>query len=789
MRHARTVIAAWLALAASPAVADEVDDLGKKVFEVESQARELNASFRPPKAAGPEVAERRLVDAQLLYQLKNYDEAAILLLDVVERFPTSPAFPEAQFLLADCLYQKHDFLSARRYFTQVVERGPGSPGGVQVQQRRYQEALNRLIELSLRTEDFGPVETYLAKLAELPPSSLLPSVPYVKGKYYYFRGRREEAQAAFETIPAGSPYSFQARYFLATLRVKAGDNAAAIPILENLLTMPAKTDEEKRVQELAHMALGRLHYDRSEFAQAIDEYQKVPRTSPLFSDMLYEVAWTFIKNAGQVAIQLKDDQGKAKTEQQKEFQKAFRALDLLMLANPDSPQAPEVRVLIGNLQVRLGQLGQALDIFEKTRDEFEPVKKQLEQVLAQHGDTQAYFNELIGKNLERFDIAVYLPQAAVKWVRAEPEVERVVQVVGDISDMRKAVKDSENLIGRLERAVNSPARVNIFPELAAARERSLTLSNVLLDARQRLAKKRRELAAPVLAPDEQRQLDQLGGERMGLEQKLAQLPTKAEGYRERAQKSRMYLEQLDQQGSELNVMIQSMNAELVAAEKYYKDTRASQRMPAAEFQKLVDENRASIETLHQMHDQLRNDIQAAKETTGIGDELVQEEEQAKKQLKDVLGRERALIDKAETRMSPDARTKVSQISSILEHAGQIDATLQAFDAKIDQLVEERLVDIKAAIADEKGHMGDYKTKVESYAGESADVGGGITYASFHNVAKRFYDIVVHADVGMIDVAWANKQAKTDSAARIKRQEAAELKLLDDEFKEVMQEEK
>src|SRR5262249_42261196 len=158
----------------------------------------------------------------------------------------------------------------------------------------------------------------------------------------------DDAQAAFDSIALGSPYYFQARYFLATMRVQSGDIAGAIPIFENLMTQPAKTDEDKEVQELTHMALGRLHYERSEFPQAIDEYQKVSRTSKLFPDMLYEVAWTFIKNA----TQQKDENAK-----NKEFQKAFRALDLLVLANPESPQAPETKVLIGNLQVRLGQLG------------------------------------------------------------------------------------------------------------------------------------------------------------------------------------------------------------------------------------------------------------------------------------------------------------------------------------------------------------------------------------------------------------------------------------------------
>src|SRR5262249_6975518 len=161
-----------------------------------------------------------------------------------------------------------------------------------------------------------------------------------------------------------------------------------------------------------------------------------------------------------------------------------------------------------------------------------------------------------------------LPPLAVKWVRAEPPVERVVGIVGDIGDMKRAVKDSEALIVRLERAVNSPSKVAIFPELASARERSLMQANVLIDVRSKLAAKRRDLVAPVLSPDERRQLDQVSAQRTQLEGKLASLPTAADGYKVRARKNQARLEELDHRCSELNTEIQGMNAELVAAEKY-----------------------------------------------------------------------------------------------------------------------------------------------------------------------------------------------------------------------------
>jgi len=163
-------------LAAAPmARADEIDSLGAKITELDARIYELNAQLKPPPPPGPEIADRRLIDAQVLYELKNYESASIIMLDVVEKYPNSAAYPEALFYLADSLYLKRDFLSSRRFFEKVVEQGPSN--------QRYQESLQRLIELSLHTGDYSPVDGYIAKLEGLQADKQLPSVPYVKGKY------------------------------------------------------------------------------------------------------------------------------------------------------------------------------------------------------------------------------------------------------------------------------------------------------------------------------------------------------------------------------------------------------------------------------------------------------------------------------------------------------------------------------------------------------------------------------------------------------------------------------
>ena len=116
--------------------------------------------------------------------------------------------------------------------------------------------------------------------------------------------------------------------------VKKGDLAGASATYDSLLHQQAPDDSAKEIQDLSRLALGRILYERSQFDKAIDMYQSIPRQSKYFADALDEQAWTYIKA--------------------KEWQKAWRSIDLLLLSNPDMPDAPDKRLLMGNLQLRMG---------------------------------------------------------------------------------------------------------------------------------------------------------------------------------------------------------------------------------------------------------------------------------------------------------------------------------------------------------------------------------------------------------------------------------------------------
>jgi tetratricopeptide (TPR) repeat protein len=744
----------------SPAARADLNKLRSEVTDLEQLARNLAVRYRTQTGGTEQIAEHRLVDAQVLYTLRDYTRAAILLFDYVSKYQHTRGYPEALFYLADSLYHKRDYLSARRYFQIIVN---------QVKGKYYQEALQRLVELSLRTGDATNVNDYLSALGDIPPSMLQPSVPYVRGKYYYFKGQHDAALSSFRSIAQGTPYYMHGQYFIGAIMVQRKDLTGALSLYRGLLRINPKTEGERHIQALTYLALGRLLYQQGKIKEAIDMYSRVSRKSPEFDTSLYEIAWAYIKSG--------------------EYRKALRALDLLVLAHPESPKIPDVKVLQGNLLIRLEDWGRATDLFSKTREKFMPVQGRMKQIMVEHSEPRVFFDVLLARNLGETGITIQLPELAVSWVKEEPDVKRALDLVKDVREIQSSIKEAKDLIARLERAVNSPAKVKIFPEFAAAKASALEVENRLLLCRKQILEQELALVSPVATGAERNQLAQLGGRRASLEQKVKDLPTTAAGYSTREKEKLDQVSSLEKELTRMSITIDSLRAQLVAAEKFYNDTQASrdQKSVREGFRREVQEVRGVIEGLQNEADELRQLLVEAKTSVGVGGSEEIAERGVKAQYRQVLAEEHQLLSSLRNRLSGDKATELDTLSSLLARANAVDTTLEGFDRRLDAGIEEKLSSIRTALREEKEAVRRYSAESAQYGVDTDRVAGAITYQGFQSVTKRFYDIVVRADVGIIDVAWALKDSKSKEVSRLVRQQKMDLKLLDDEFREVLKE--
>ena len=750
-----------LATTGRAARADEVDDSVRRLIDLDQRVHLMSLEFKEAPPPAPDAADRRVLDAQVQLSVKNYDEAATIALDVVEKYPNSRAYDDAVYLLGEALFQAHDFYSAKHYLIEAVAKKNGS--------KAEQQALQRLVEVALRTGDYENVDTYLNRLQNLPANAVEPTVPYVRAKYYYFRGKLDDAEQVFASIPSNNPYYFQSLYFLSTIKVKKGDLAGASTGYDNLLKMQAPDEAGKDIQDLARLAIARIYYERSQFDKAIEVYLAVPRQSKYWSEALREQAWTYIKA--------------------KDWQRAYRSVNLLLLYDPDTADAPDLRLLEGNLELRMNNFYLASDEFSKVRDEFEPIHRQLQQVIVRSQTDPAYFDSLVGKSLDKFDISVFVPPTAAKWVKAEPDVARMMSLASDVGEMQRDLSDSQKLVERIQHVMEGTGRTGIFPDLAAARSKSVEAMNQVVSTREKFVTKLRAVLDPVLTPEERRKLDQLEVMRDGYQRQVSGLPTTDEELHQHEQTMKGRFGDLDRQVSEMNVEIQALEAQLVAVEQYYRVSRSEQKIRPEDIESPVRDMRNEIDTLRNLHDRVREAIaDASRDATAAGSTGEAEREAAEK-LTGVLAQELAIERQASTRLGSSDQSQVARMNDVLSRCDAIQGQLDGFDKRVDGQVTTRLATVTKYLASEKEELARAGEKLGAVLDASKTLGGGLAQAMFTKVADKFYDLVVRSDVGIIDVSWGLKDQKTQAVTRLTNLRNQELKALDDDFRRVLQEDK
>ncbi len=763
MRQFRTIATAFaLLLSAHAALAD--DAVGNKLSSYEQEARNLGTDLPRPNQVSTSQGQRRLVDAQVAFQLGDYDQAALILFDLASK-ATGPDKETATYYLGEALYQKGDKGAAHTYFAEIAAI-PTS--------KYYQLALVRLVEIAIVQKDFSEGHDALAKLTQ--SGNAIPQIPYVAGKLAFAEDKYDDALASFTNVPKGSAYELQALYYAGASQVAKKDLAKASDIYTDLVGRKPRTAADRRVIELAQLALGRLFYEREQPSKSIDSYLLVDRHSDLFPDALYETAWVYVKN--------------------KQYDKALRALELLEQSDPQSQKTPTTRILEGNLRIRKAQAirlaqvngtvstgdttdpgveyDKASKIFGDTHDQYFPAYTTLSALVSGNLDAAAFVEQIAGRSSHVFQAAAPIPDAAAQWLRDEPEVQRVVGVEQDLGEIYANIVESEDIINRLEGVLATGDRTTVYPKLASRRHRIATIQDDLVRMRSDIADQQLRLV------DSSGELAAASATRKQLAQQYAAMGDPEKAYADRVAQSRGNYEQTDNTLTEISGVLDSTQAMAVAMRLYKTADPALQDQVKTQLD-------SDAQEAQQIEDELaaiRNETALGKDLAGVGDEGIAAARALRAQLKTAQDTEQRLLDGFAS-ASRD-RSKTGALVSLGDRSTQLAANLDATDQTIDRSVAAGLEEVKGLLAQERGNLTAYKAELGDYEREGRSVGSQVLAESFKDVKAKLYDVVVRTDVGTVDVAWSQREDSDDDLKRLNLARSRELKQLKDEFKDVLE---
>jgi tetratricopeptide (TPR) repeat protein len=716
----------------------------------------------------------------MLLRTGDYDAAVDQLSKILElrrqgQMPEN-AYADATFLIAEAYFKSGQYLSGRRHYREVLDSAAKPAFGTYAGR-----SLSRLVDIALRTNDLGSLDYVFARLDSLPVADTNGSLAYARAKALFARRDFTAAKSAVNAVPANSEYTLQAQYLLGVILVREATPAApatadaqnpgapaprprygpAIEQFRKVTRIPAATASLRHGIDLAWMAIGRLYYESEAYPEAAEAYSHVDRRSPEFSTMLHELAWVYVRLG--------------------DYQRAQRALEVLTITDPNRLDVADGSLLRADLLLRSGEFDNALRLYRSVRTRFDPIRDQVDRFMASTSDPAAYYDRLTADPDIHTDDK--LPQIALAWAREMAEDENVFVVIDDARRSRDLVKKSRKLASKLNAVLAVPTRAKAFPELRAAMEYNMAVTNKVAKARGVLAQGMDDVAG-----DTGGELASVRQERRTLMKRLGWLPVAAADFAKRDEsgdrqwnKVSQSLQQLTVEADKLGAIINGLRRVLAEGAQFGVNPDSATR---ERFRLEIEANERDLEGYRKRIQEFRDGIDMGRAQSGFGDQRYVEDDQVRRRFREVFAREVSLV--AAGQDSGDAAEYARSIQPTLARADTLELSLEGKRSEMERTAAGKADSLKKQIANELAALESHSARLDQLDQEARLIVGEVAMRNFGRVRDRLKSIVLRADIGIVQEAWEQREEQRQRVRNLQRERAREEQMLNDELREVLE---
>ena len=729
----------------------------------------------------------RVTWGEIYYLTKEYQRASMLLFGAVEPRESDatpveqrPDYADALYYLADSLFVLGNRAAAQSYFEKLLSlRGHG----------HHEQAILRLMELGDEHQRWDEVDRYFQQYLDVAGANVPGQVRYLRGKSLFLAGKDAEAIDQLRQVPATDAWALRSRYLIGASYLRLDRMADALVMFEQVAFAKPIAKLDREVKEMGHLARGRILYEMDRLTESIDAYQNIDYDSPHLTTMLYEVTWTYVRR-GQLA--LRGTKGDNLTELMRrerakvEYEKALEQLDDLRSLEPDGERAAEIDILTGNLRLQRNEFLEAEAIFGDVLERHRVADEQLRALMADRSSRERLLADILAISSGGLTVDSKLPAVAARRAASNEDVAKALRVFKDIQGSRDDITSTTQLLDQLERQLspNNPQRTELFKPLQSGVEHSLSLHNTLLTLKTEALAMERTMARP--SGELAARLQEARARRAELEQKVASLPRTQEAMAARRQKLQDQLSAIDRAAHLVELEVRQRRAELAAVDFMFSQDKGGTTVLRSELRKnQLREARAQVEALEARAAEIDARIAALRREIATAGGRGTGEDALRQAWAASFEDERALLAQARDPARAGAYARVDAA------VAQLDELLhknEAFRARLDRIVEERLAGARALLAAEKEALATYVSALGDIDQRAAAVRDTATAIALDRVSTDLNRIVLRADVGVVDTSFARKQAETETIGQLQRNKAAELTDLTQAFADLTKDE-
>ncbi|MDY0058367.1 MAG: tetratricopeptide repeat protein [Myxococcota bacterium] len=323
-------------------------------------------------------ASKFLDDGLRLYDAKDYAGSSLELYKVVAaKDPESQRFrPKAEYSLGKALYRMGFLQSSLGYFNKIAEAG---------KEHKYHRATLKWLYLIHRSLGDPAILEKIAvyDVADY-PENYRADIAFLVGQYHYRRGNLDDALRSLGAIPRGNPDYGKAKYLEGILWVRKNQAQPAIEAFKEILRVVTddrrSVDDADKLEYMAWLSMARIFYATGQYDLSIKYYNKVPQTSELWLEALFEESWSHY--------------------QQNNFEKSLGNLHTLNSPFFDNAYFPETMIL----QSVIYFTNCKYDLTRKTVEQFlltyPELEKQIETYLQRYAEPSQFWDFLVKLNTE-----------------------------------------------------------------------------------------------------------------------------------------------------------------------------------------------------------------------------------------------------------------------------------------------------------------------------------------------------------------------------------------------------
>ena len=771
-------------------IEDRVAALAVDIDQIVAVSQDLETKVAPGRGFITEdQAIQRFQDHVYLHMIGEYELAAegFFALVTTAALSDSGLHRDAEWYLAETLFQMGNYVTAEARF-QVIAEDENHPF--------RDDGVRRLLELYAATNQTRSFYHYYERdivRGRVKPSDL---ITYTVAKSFYQQGDLVQAKSHLLEIGENSNFFRKARYFLGAVMTREGDLEAAAGYFREVAELPINTLEDRQLLDLSLLALGRIYYELGDFGQASEFYSKISGDSEYLADKLYEIVWSFIKQAEidpeLVSLaQARDAEARDEvTDALNHTQQALRGVEIFLLAFPEHEFTAQLKLLEGHLHMQVARYDGAISTYEKTTSVYDAALSAYEQVIVDYTPVKEYFGRLADSDEEgkEYFKAVLtsggtaahskldsMPAYARAMMAADKDLAHAMTVYRELGRQDRNIRVSERLIDELSAILSTSSTIGGFEEI---RYEALLNSSLSVDKQLLLLEYEEEWLvessadAKSLASDLTAKRKQLFLRTQEAQEVLRDAKLAMANYDDAMHRRQFELTELFDKSRMLKSQISELRIDL------------SSSATTAEQRERINQELADLQSELNDIDARLSERKGGDEREALQNKLVAAEKDLDREMSNGVKELRGAYRSARSGVSNTSLgIRFDELHRQLEESEE---RLDAVVARLNTMEASEMARIKARFQHEIQEVASQRVELQRSLSEAEEVSIALTRNGFGRLEDFFGESVLRANMGIVDVYWAQKLEVVDEKNRVKEERNLLLADLESRFSLIKQ---